>query len=631
MPKNSLNNDSMISSDDEDDNKSNKSKIPRNFLTKYVPRKTSEIAGNINAIATIKKWIMDFEGKRDEVMKNNEKKILKKTGQVIKKTVKKNKDKDKKESTNKKEIKRGRTKKDLPKGCAIVVGNHGTAKSIAVKLAVEECKYEPHYLNIENIKSMIVFNKNFKKLKEGSKRGRKTKKKIIPLPIKDSGSDSDKIEIEDELENSDNAQEEKKTKTKTKESNIKSKKNVKVIDDDELQETRGSKNTKEIGSNVSSYMKGLKITKSIRDFLNNKPQKPTKTKTKKIVLIADGLESITSPNETKVIKFIQQLNDLYWFYPVIFISDTNHSKLISDLKKKSLEVRFYPPSDSELIQLIKKITVAEKIKYAKGVDELICDIAQGDIRRLITTLSDLKDTYGKTIISEKNINEYKNISIPKDLELGIYDISKKLFYNYNSYNECMKYYNIDTGLVPLIFHENYLKILNKKSVKTRATKEKTMKTIKNISEMITIGDTIDNIMHSYQIWDLASAHGCYSTIIPCYYINQYNVREPITDYKYDFTADYNRSSIKSINKINISNAEECFGNKSQKVNLHRTKLLKHYIDNDNIKKCCKTLLKGYPSIKTVHVSSLLKIDKIKNTKSNLSSKEENQFNEYLNQ
>ena len=75
---------------------------------------------------------------------------------------------------------------------------------------------------------------------------------------------------------------------------------------------------------------------------------------KKIALIFDETESITLTSERKFVSNIYKQNSKYKKFPLIFISNNNHSKLINDLKKYCDTLKFYSPSSYELIALVKR-------------------------------------------------------------------------------------------------------------------------------------------------------------------------------------------------------------------------------------------------------------------------------------
>jgi len=123
-------------------------------------------------------------------------------------------------------------------------------------------------------------------------------------------------------------------------------------------------------------------------------------------------------------------------------------------------------------------------------------------------------------------------------------------------------------------------------------------------------------------------HGLYTCVIPSYYLydNLDKDDEPAKPDP-DFTTDLNKTSIKNINKKNILNTDACLKNMNIDDYIYINKIIKKLIDSGNIETCAK-ILQLY-NIKVEHVESLIKIDKIKNNKVGLTSKQKNEFTTYL--
>jgi hypothetical protein len=94
-----------------------------------------------------------------------------------------------------------------------------------------------------------------------------------------------------------------------------------------------------------------------------------------------------------------------------------------------------------------------------------------------------------------------------------------------------------------------------------------------------------------------------------------------------FTTDLNKTSIKKINKKNINNTNRCFDNMNIFDYIYINKIIRELINQEKIEECVKLMI-GY-NIKLEHIESLLKIDKIKNTKTSLTSKQKKKFIKYL--
>jgi replication factor C subunit 1 len=77
------------------------------------------------------------------------------------------------------------------------------------------------------------------------------------------------------------------------------------------------------------------------------------SKNKKIALIFDETENITLTSEKKYIMEIYKENNKTKSFPLIFISNNQHSKLLNDLKKGCQEIVFTNPEMPELVNFVK--------------------------------------------------------------------------------------------------------------------------------------------------------------------------------------------------------------------------------------------------------------------------------------
>ena len=123
---------------------------------------------------------------------------------------------------------------------------------------------------------------------------------------------------------------------------------------------------------------------------------------KNLVLIFEETENITLTSEKKYIMDIFKENNKKKCFPLIFISNNQHSKLLNDLKKNCDEIHFNSPIKQEFLKLIKFICNNEKIKISDnyGLDILI-DFCQKDIRRLINLLQEFSFNFNE--INKENI------------------------------------------------------------------------------------------------------------------------------------------------------------------------------------------------------------------------------------
>ena len=392
---------------------------------------------------------------------------------------------------------------------------------------------------------------------------------------------------------------------------------------------------KELGYTVQIINSHIK-TKNTKDVLKHSSNSSDvlglmngDAKEKKVVVI-DKIETITSSTEKNYILSLLKENSKLWCYPIVFLSNNNHNKLLSDIKKISYEIKFYNPFDSEMISILVKIAKGEKMKFQdKNVINGIIDYSQQDIRRLIFILQDIKYTYGNCSITSTLLAEYKDISKQKDIDYDLFNAAEGLLYKYENIDNCLRYYETEKVLLPLMIHQYYPQciIWNHKGTDHQydlATR---------ISDSLSWGDIVENLIYGDQNWNMQEIHGFYTCVNTSFYLSDKQNKD-IKKCSLQFAADLNKTSIKRINKKNINNASKCFRNMNIMDYIYINKIIRKLITMGDIKGCVE-LFKGY-EVKLEHIESLLKIDKIKpedssgkSNKLTLTSKQKKEFMSYL--
>ena len=349
---------------------------------------------------------------------------------------------------------------------------------------------------------------------------------------------------------------------------------------------------------------------------------------KKIALIFDETENITLTSEKKYIMDIYKENNKLKSFPLIFISNNQHSKLLNDLKKNCIEIIFTNPHINELRQYVKKISALENIIWDSDniIDRLI-NFSQNDIRRLLNLLQELS-FHATSKITDNKIDEFIKKSREKNIDVGLFDSTARILNNSLDYDIIMKLYQGEKVLLPLMIHENYpKKVLNKTkdSWKTIITK------IINISDSLSRGDNIETSIYTDQNWYLQNIHGFYTCLNTSYWINKktnninYNI-EP-TDIK--FSSDLNKTSLKNINRKNIINLSKIINNKSNHEILMLNKICNHLIQNNKENEVIR-ILNGYSNDITIkEIELCLKIDKTTEF-STLCSKDKKRISKQIN-
>ena len=279
--------------------------------------------------------------------------------------------------------------------------------------------------------------------------------------------------------------------------------------------------------------------------------------TKKLALVFDETESITLTSERKYIFNIYKINAKNKNFPLIFITNTNHSKLVNDLKKYCTEFKFLSPSSYELSLFIKQICCNEKMEIIDNdsIDKII-EFTQYDIRRLVNVLQEYH--YNFNTLNINDMMQFIEQSITKDIDIGLYESSMNLLNNNYDFEQIYKLYETDKVLVPLMLGENYYKKIL--STKNKSSWNEQLEQLKEISNGLSVGDNIETSIYTDQNWYLQNIHGFYTCYNTSIYTNMSAKKLTKTDMK--FSADLNKTSLKNINKKNITNLAKIITNKS---------------------------------------------------------------------
>lgn len=329
------------------------------------------------------------------------------------------------------------------------------------------------------------------------------------------------------------------------------------------------------------------------------------SKKNKFVLVINDVDKITLKNEKARIKDLVKLNHIKKYFPIIFISSLLHNKLLTDILEFGDDIKLKQPSNSDLINFLNNIILNENINIIDDKVKLkIIKFCQNDIRRLILILYDLKNSFdvGEEIKLD-SIKYFINNSEKKCKDISLFDSSKNLINKYTSINDILSLYRVDKVLVPLTIHENFTKAIFSKYNQNNIYLE----ILNNVTDSISKGDVIETNIYTDQNWFLHDIHGFYTCVKTSYDINKYNLKSKEIFYDMRFSSDLNQTSLKNINKKQISNLSKIFSNKSFSDIINLNKIIFNLVKNDKIKELYN-IMKDYDNnIKTVE--NIIKIDK----------------------
>jgi replication factor C subunit 1 len=357
--------------------------------------------------------------------------------------------------------------------------------------------------------------------------------------------------------------------------------------------------------NISSS--NIKDNKSINKILVNSGIDKINTidsiiTNKKSALIIDDTENITLSTEKNMLLELYKENDKRNIMPIIFLTNEQHSKLISDIKKTCHEIKFTPPTIEQFLVLINKICQKEDINITdQNVSLNIIKYTQFDIRKLIFLLQDLKFTFGSELIDMQNCKKFFMSSQKKDKDIGLFDATKELLDNYKSIDKCLNLYETEKVLLPLMIFENYPRNLLSRSYDRV---ENFYECSSKICNSISMGDVIETNIYTDQNWYLQSLHGFYTCCEPTYELSKYQLKN--RHYEVMFSSDLNKTSIKNINKKNISIVQMKIG-KSVNDILILNKMIYNLLKNEQYHKIKK--ISSQYKLSAKYIETILKIDK----------------------
>ena len=138
----------------------------------------------------------------------------------------------------------------------------------------------------------------------------------------------------------------------------------------------------------------------------------------KHALVIDEIESLTSVTDKNNIINLLKENNIHLYCPIIIISSNQHTKLLSEIKKHSVEIKLCKPLATDMYQIASNIINSEHMNITNPtIIKQIVEQSQYDIRRLLYILLDIHYTYKDIKINGDIIKKYCNISKKKILIL----------------------------------------------------------------------------------------------------------------------------------------------------------------------------------------------------------------------
>lgn len=289
---------------------------------------------------------------------------------------------------------------------------------------------------------------------------------------------------------------------------------------------------------------------------------------KKIMVINEK----TLYNFEKCSKIIIKLIDdsIKLNYPIIIIIDSEHKKLISNLEKKAITIRFNKPSNDEVKKILNMILIKNNIsdkidprtkgKISNTLNNKICELSNNNLNKVFVLVNNLINNYcdivnDSKVITKNNFIEFLKDTVENNNKNNIYVSNYKLLTKYESIEQAMELYNNDNIDNPLIMEESYTqKIIAYENA--NGTIEPIKDIVVRLTKSFTYSNLIDTYIYNSQQWtNLKRIYGYFSCVLPSYLLSKIEI-----DYSPNvkFLSDMNKTSIQKINTKQIFNVYENF-------------------------------------------------------------------------
>ena len=257
-------------------------------------------------------------------------------------------------------------------------------------------------------------------------------------------------------------------------------------------------------------------------------------------------------------------------YPMIIIIDSEHKKLITNLEKKAITIRFNKPGNDEVKKILNMILIKNNIsdkidprtkgKISNTLNNKICELSNNNLNKVFVLVNNLINNYcdivnDSKVITKNNFIEFLKDTVENNNKNNIYVSNYKLLTKYESIEQAMELYNNDNIDNPLIMEESYTqKIIAYENA--NGTIEPIKDIVVRLTKSFTYSNLIDTYIYNSQQWtNLKRIYGYFSCVLPSYLLSKIEI-----DYSPNvkFLSDMNKTSIQKINTKQIFNVYENF-------------------------------------------------------------------------
>ena len=237
---------------------------------------------------------------------------------------------------------------------------------------------------------------------------------------------------------------------------------------------------------MNDTMAELFSNKSLLSLDDKEKGKPTK-----ICVIMDEVDGMSTGDRGGLQELVKYVDSA--INPVICICNDRDSSKFTTLAKRSVDIKFIPPTKAEIVKRLEYIAKEEKITISEENLRNIAEAGDGDIRASINMLQFWSQ-------KESELGDLKSIASKEIPLVDPIDATIKLLKPSTSLEERFDCYFLDYGLMPLYFHEN-IQCLDPDGYA-------------DAMESIAIGDVLNTEVNTNTNYSLLVPTGFYSTVLP---------------------------------------------------------------------------------------------------------------------
>nr|WCZ58484.1 replication factor C subunit 1 [Andalucia godoyi] len=236
---------------------------------------------------------------------------------------------------------------------------------------------------------------------------------------------------------------------------------------------------------------------------------------KKVCLIMDEVDGMSGGDRGGLTELIQLIKSSK--VPIICICNDLYAPKLKTLKNYAAEIKFQKPMFQSVRQRLQNICQREGIQMTDSTLEQIATSTNCDMRSILNHLQmialKVKSQGG---VAKVGFNDAA-AKIDKDVSMSMFDAGRQLFdraaggSERDRVRDGLDQFFVDQDFLPLYTHENYIHY----AADEQGGRRPFLSSAAAASDLISIGDTMGELLRKHGRWDLLPTFGYVSTVIPC--------------------------------------------------------------------------------------------------------------------